>query len=75
MLAYFKAENTTADFGNQNNKNYILLWLCLGCVHIPHKGKHNIYFSISFLHHISKPNMIPSIDFHCITTWVTCSSG
>ena len=38
------------------------------------KGPHTIYFSSS-LYIINQKHMIPTTYFHCITTWVTSSSG
>ena len=38
------------------------------------KGTHTVYFSSSS-YIINQNPMIPRTDFHCITTWVACSSG
>ena len=38
------------------------------------KGTHTVFFSSS-LYIINQKPMIPRTHFHCITTWVACSSG
>ena len=43
-------------------------------VYLWFKGTHTVYFISSFYIINQKP-MIPKTDFHCITTWVACSSG